>query len=78
MPKGAEKYYRYRAVNPRAGEFDSQSTGLIGLQAGDAVILLPGVWHRYRPHKDTGWGSYWLNFHGSTADRLRAEAAPVE
>ncbi|MEI8228450.1 MAG: AraC family transcriptional regulator [Planctomycetota bacterium] len=53
------------------GEFDSQGTGLIGLQAGDAVILLPGVWHRYRPHKDTGWGSYWLHFHGSTPDRLR-------
>ena len=57
------------------GEFDSQATGLRSLQAGDALILFPGVWHRYRPLQDTGWGSYWIHFEGETADRLRTTGA---
>lgn len=57
------------------GEFDSQATGLRSLEAGDALILFPGVWHRYRPLRDTGWGSYWIHFEGDTADRLRATGA---
>jgi AraC-like DNA-binding protein len=57
------------------GEFDSQATGLRPLEAGDALILFPGVRHRYRPLKDTGWGSYWIHFEGETADRLRTSGA---
>lgn len=57
------------------GEFDSQATGLRSLEAGDALILFPGVWHRYRPLQDTGWGSYWIHFEGDTADRLRTSGA---
>lgn len=57
------------------GEFDSQATGLRSLEAGDALILFPGVRHRYRPLKDTGWGSYWIHFEGETADRLRTSGA---
>ncbi|NBX30152.1 AraC family transcriptional regulator [bacterium] len=59
------------------GEFDSQATGLRQLEPGDAILLFPGVWHRYRPRKDTGWGSYWIHFEGDTADRLR-EAGAVQ
>jgi AraC-like DNA-binding protein len=57
------------------GEFDSQATGQTSIEAGDALILFPGVWHRYRPLKDTGWGSYWIHFEGETADRLRVSSA---
>ena len=57
------------------GEFDSQVTGLRPIEPGDALLLFPGVWHRYRPRKDTGWGSYWIHFEGDTADRLRATGA---
>lgn len=60
-------------VTHGAGEFDSQGTGPIGLTAGDALVLFPGVWHRYRPRKKTGWGIHWVHFQGDTADRLRAD-----
>ena len=53
------------------GEFDSQATGLTPLEPGDAVLLFPGVWHRYRPHADSGWGIYWVHFQGELAERLR-------
>lgn len=62
-------------VTSGRGQFDSHETGLVGLQAGDAVILLPGIWHRYRPLKTTGWRTYWVHFTGETADRLRAAGA---
>ena len=54
------------------GEFDSQATGLVGLEAGDAVLLFPGVWHRYRPRADSGWGIFWVHFQGVVAERLQA------
>jgi AraC-like DNA-binding protein len=62
-------------VTQGRGEFDSQATGLRSLEAGDALVLFPGVWHRYRPLRDTGWGSYWIHFEGETADRLRTTGA---
>lgn len=37
------------------GEFESQATGLVPLVAGMALLLFPGVWHRYRPDPTTGW-----------------------
>lgn len=55
------------------GEFDSQSTGRVALAPGDAVLLFPGVRHRYRPHRDVGWGIYWAHFQGQVASRLEAE-----
>lgn len=60
-------------VSHGEGEFDSHGTGLIDLRPGDAVILFPGIWHRYRPRKRTGWGIHWLHFQGDTPDRLQAD-----
>jgi AraC-like DNA-binding protein len=55
------------------GEFDSRDTGRVSLTAGDAVVLFPGAWHRYRPAAAHGWGIYWIHFLGEIADRLRAD-----
>lgn len=46
------------------GEFESHETGVVHLQAGSALIILPDVWHRYRPKSNTGWTVYWLSFNG--------------
>lgn len=59
------------------GEFDSRGTGSQDLMAGDVVLLFPGVWHRYRARKKTGWGIYWVHFQGHTADRLRDDGVLV-
>lgn len=52
------------------GEFESKPTSRRNVAAGDAFVLFPGVWHRYRPIKSIGWGTYWVNFQGEDADRL--------
>lgn len=46
------------------GEFESLETGAVHVQAGAALIILPDVWHRYRPKSHTGWTVYWLSFNG--------------
>lgn len=53
------------------GEFDSKLTGLGRLTKGDAFLVFPGVWHRYRPVSTVGWEVYWVHFQGEDAQRLQ-------
>lgn len=52
------------------GEFESKQTGRIDIEAGDFILLFPGVWHRYRPNKRIGWGLYWVHFQGDIAESI--------
>ncbi len=52
------------------GEFESRATGLVQVEAGTAMVVLPGVWHRYRPDRLTGWTEHWIELQGPVADRL--------
>jgi AraC-like DNA-binding protein len=53
------------------GWFESQSTGRRRIAAGDVFLLLPGVWHRYRPDPQTGWVESWLELEGPLLAALR-------
>jgi AraC-like DNA-binding protein len=53
------------------GEFHSHATGAVPLAQGDAAILFPGVWHRYRPDRRTGWAIYWVHFLGDLPVRFQ-------
>lgn len=53
------------------GEFASRATGRIELVAGNVLVLLPGVWHRYRPDPATGWTEKWVEFGGALPERLQ-------
>lgn len=53
------------------GEFESELTGNVEIGEGDVILLLPDVWHRYRPARETGWDTYWVTFQGDYVDRLR-------
>ena len=53
------------------GEFDSKPTGPLDLEKGDAVVVFPEAWHRYRPLKEVGWEAYWVHFQGEDAQRLQ-------
>jgi AraC-like DNA-binding protein len=55
------------------GEFESEHTAKRKIDAGDAILLFPGVWHRYRPVEEIGFDSYWVMFQGDQAERLFAE-----
>lgn len=53
------------------GQFESRETGLRPVRRGDAFLLFPGVWHRYRPAAKTGWTEKWVQFNGAFFHQLR-------
>jgi AraC-like DNA-binding protein len=60
------------------GVFDSRATGLVQVSAGSALVVLPGVWHRYAPDPHTGWLETWIELQGATPETLikRGALAP--
>jgi len=52
------------------GLFESQTGGQRRVRAGTAMLLFPGVWHRYAPDRSTGWDEYWVGFEGDYIRRL--------
>ena len=56
--------YQLVYIHRGRGEFESSDTGKVHVRSGMAMILLPGVWHRYRPNPKTGWLEYWISFDG--------------
>lgn len=49
------------------GVFESKATGKVKVSDGDVFLLFPGVWHRYKPKKSTGWTERWVGFSGDIA-----------
>jgi len=37
---------------------------------GKMFFLMPGVWHTYRPVKDSGWNEYWIGFKGDIIQKI--------
>lgn len=52
------------------GVFESKETGIIKISDGDVFLLFPGVWHRYKPLKKTGWTERWVGFSGEIAQQF--------
>lgn len=62
----------YQAVYITQGRGVYEAKGLRRqtVEAGDVLVLFPGVWHRYAPDPKTGWEEYWVGFSGPQAERL--------
>ncbi|MBD0726538.1 hypothetical protein B6A10_15300 [Flavobacterium sp. L1I52] len=52
------------------GVFESTQTGKKRITDGDVFLLFPGVWHRYKPSKKTGWTERWVGFSGAIAQQF--------
>src|SRR5580700_6343561 len=52
------------------GLFESRATGLVRVAAGTAIVVLPGVWHRYAPDPETGWTEQWVELQGRAMEAL--------
>ena len=63
-------------ISKGKGIFQSTQSGLISINAGDALLLFPGEWNRYRPDPEVGWAVYWINFNGEYASKLMSELLP--
>lgn len=82
-PKGHPNVYNFRWETGRTlpeyqillivegqGMFESTKTDEVTVEAGDVIFLFPGLWHRYRPSKGSGWKEYWLSWNGERLYRL--------
>ncbi|EMI15541.1 transcriptional regulator, AraC family [Rhodopirellula maiorica SM1] len=58
-------------ISDGQGVFESQQTGEVAIEAGHALLLFPGVWHRYRPLQQVGWQEHWISFNGVMTHRLQ-------
>jgi AraC-like DNA-binding protein len=57
-------------ITKGTGVFESENHPLKNAEAGNLFLLYPGVWHRYKPSRETGWEEYWVGFKGPFADNL--------
>jgi AraC-like DNA-binding protein len=64
--------YQVVLIATGGGTFESGSQPRRNIRAGDALILFPGEWHRYKPDPETGWTEYWAGFKGTEAERIMA------
>ncbi len=62
--------YQILYIESGSGVFESSVCGTCKINAGDAFVLFPGVWHRYKPDMKTGWSEYWLEFSGEYINGL--------
>jgi len=62
--------YAFVFIEAGGGEFVSQETGLITIGTNTLFILLPDVWHSYRPSRESGWTEHWITLNGSYLDAL--------
>lgn len=51
------------------GTFESEASVSASVEAGQAFLLFPRIWHRYTPDPKTGWHEYWIGFDGEMAHR---------
>ncbi|MCA9241730.1 MAG: AraC family transcriptional regulator [Planctomycetales bacterium] len=52
------------------GEFESEQTGLVRFHGHALIYLFPGVWHRYRPLRNSGWTERWVSLDGPAIGSL--------
>jgi len=64
-------------ISKGKGIFQSTQGELISINAGDALLLSPGEWHRYRPDPEVGWTEFWISFGGDVRRASRMKGAVV-
>jgi len=62
--------YQLHYISRGKGIFETDPSGRREVDVGDFFLLFPGVRHRYRPDRETGWNEYWVGFKGPLADNL--------
>ena len=61
--------YQIVYVSEGAGTIET-SRAVFRVAAGDAILLVPGMWHRYKPDDLTGWHEHWVGFAGTGAEQV--------
>ena len=59
-------------ITAGSGQLEFRGRPLQRIAAGSAFVVVPKVWHRYRPDPVTGWTESWLEVQGPVVNRLLA------
>lgn len=63
--------YQIMYITKGRGVFESEMSGPRIVNTGDAFVLFPNVWHRFKPDDATGWREYWVEFNGDLIRHYR-------
>jgi AraC-like DNA-binding protein len=63
--------YAVVLITAGSGEYEFRNFAPGRCRRGDALLISPGQWHRYRPLPDTGWSELWICLGGEYPHRLR-------
>ena len=66
--------YALILITAGSGEFETEKVPLTCVKPGQAIYLVPGDWHRYRPQMATGWTERWICLNGFHLHQLRKAA----
>ena len=69
--------YQLLYIVKGGGKF-SNNGGTYSVQQGDVILLRPGLWHTYKPLKDTGWCEFFVGFQGSMMEHMISLAFPED
>lgn len=61
--------YQVNYITEGSGVLETDK-GKFLLRKGSLFIIKPGMWHRYKPNKQTGWTENYIGFNGAIADNL--------
>lgn len=62
-------------ISSGSGWFETRSSGKQTIGPGTAFLVLPGLWHRYRPDPSTGWQESWIELRGRVIEDLLGSGA---
>lgn len=61
--------YQINYITEGGGVYENDS-GKYRIKPGSLLFTRPGVWHRYRPNRNSGWVENYIGFNGSIADNI--------
>lgn len=64
--------YQFALISEGRGRLQSapDPTLVHEVNAGDIILMFPGVWHRFAPDPSTGWVESWIECRGTAFDRI--------
>ena len=57
-------------ITEGSGLFSTDSFNDKEIRKGHLIMLYPGQWHSYKPHKETGWNEYYIGFAGPLIENM--------
>ncbi len=63
------KEFQVNYISEGRGVLELES-GTFAIKPGSLMVIRPGVWHRYKPDRESGWHEHYIGFNGDSADHF--------